>query len=218
MAYSFTAASSMNMSTGSSPITAEPITIAAWFYRLTNTSQAGICALNTLIDSTTNRTRFLSLSGGSSNLIAVARDNNTLAPLAATNSSFPYSLNTWVHGCAVFASNSSRTAYHSGGNSGSNSTVTMSDPGLNDITIGSRNNFVGPGVFMNGLIAEVGIWNVALTVAEISSLSKGFACNRIRPQSLVFYAPLTRNLTDAKGRPITATNGPTVANHPRIYY
>lgn len=216
MAYSFTAASSMNMSTGSSPITAEPITISAWFYRFTNTSQNGVCALNTMIDSTVNRLRFMSLGGGTNNLAAIARDTSSFAAFAFTSSN--YSLNTWVHGCTVFASNSSRTAYHSGGNSGSSTTVTMSDPGLNDITIGSRNNFVGPGVFMDGLIAEVGIWNVALTAAEIGSLSRGFACNRIRPQSLVFYAPLTRNLTDAKGRSITATNGPTVANHPRIYY
>ena len=40
----------------------------------------------------------------------------------------------------------------------------------------------------------------------------------IRPQSLVFYAPLIRNLIDAKGgRTITNNNGATVAVHPRIY-
>ena len=71
---------------------------------------------------------------------------------------------------------------------------------------------------MNGLIAEVGIWNVALTVAEIASLAKGITCEKVRPQSLVFYAPLVRDLSDQKGgRAITNNNGATVANHPRIY-
>jgi len=71
---------------------------------------------------------------------------------------------------------------------------------------------------MNGLIAEVGIWNVALTVAEIASLAKGITCDKVRPQSLVFYAPLVRDLSDQKGgRAITNNNGATVANHPRIY-
>ncbi len=71
---------------------------------------------------------------------------------------------------------------------------------------------------MNGLIAEVGLWNVALTAEEIASLAKGMTCDKVRPQSLVFYAPLVRNLVDAKGGlTITNNNSATVANHPRIY-
>lgn len=67
-------------------------------------------------------------------------------------------------------------------------------------------------------MAEVGIWNVALTQPEIASLAKGITCDKIRPQNLVFYAPLVRDLIDAKGgRAITNNNGATVAPHPRIY-
>jgi hypothetical protein len=66
--------------------------------------------------------------------------------------------------------------------------------------------------------AEVGIWNAALTAAEIASLAKGMTCDKIRPQNLVFYAPLVRNLQDVKGGlTITNNNGATVANHPRVY-
>jgi hypothetical protein len=77
-----------------------------------------------------------------------------------------------------------------------------------------------PGVsfYFNGTIAEVGIWNAALTAAEIASLAKGMTCDKVRPQSLVFYAPLIRNLQDVKGGlTITNNNGATVANHPRVY-
>lgn len=70
----------------------------------------------------------------------------------------------------------------------------------------------------NGGIAEVGIWSAALTGNEIDSLVKGMTCDKIRPQSLVFYAPLVRDLIDQKGGlTITNNNGATVANHPRIY-
>jgi len=70
----------------------------------------------------------------------------------------------------------------------------------------------------NGTIAEVGIWNSALTQPEIASLAKGMTPDKIRPQSLVFYAALVRDLIDQKGGlTITNQNGATVANHPRIY-
>jgi hypothetical protein len=57
-----------------------------------------------------------------------------------------------------------------------------------------------------------------LTAAEIASLAKGMTCDKVRPESLVFYAPLVRDLIDAKGGlTITNNNGATVANHPRVY-
>ena len=72
--------------------------------------------------------------------------------------------------------------------------------------------------FADARIAECGIWNAALTAAEIASLAKGMTPDKIRPQSLVFYAPLVRNLQDVKGGlAITNNNAATVAAHPRIY-
>ena len=71
---------------------------------------------------------------------------------------------------------------------------------------------------MDGRLAEVGIWNIDLTAAEIASLAKGMTPDKIRPQSLVFYAPLVRNLIDQKGGlALTNNNSATVANHPRLY-
>ena len=67
-------------------------------------------------------------------------------------------------------------------------------------------------------ISEVGTWNAALTANEVASLANGMTCDKIRPQSLVFYAPLVRDLIDAKGGlTITNNNGATVATHPRVY-
>ncbi len=88
---------------------------------------------------------------------------------------------------------------------------------LNEIRIGADWNTT-LGNFFGGDIAEVGVWNVALNQQECASLAKGMTCDKVRPQSLVFYAPLVRDLIDTKGGlTITNNNGATVANHPRIY-
>ena len=69
-----------------------------------------------------------------------------------------------------------------------------------------------------GRIADAAIWNAALTASEIASLAKGMTCDKVRPQSLVFYAPLVRDLQDVRGGlTITNNNTATVANHPRVY-
>lgn len=77
---------------------------------------------------------------------------------------------------------------------------------------------MSPVTLYDGLIAEVGIWNAALTPAEVASLAKGMTCDKIRPQNLAFYAPLVRDLNTQKGGLIiTNNNGATVATHPRVY-
>lgn len=75
---------------------------------------------------------------------------------------------------------------------------------------------------LTGDVACVAMWNVALTDAEIASLVAGFSPRRVRPQSLVFYAPLVRELTvlQAAAVPNVALAGvasPAVSDHPRSY-
>jgi len=121
------------------------------------------------------------------------------------------------HACGVFTSNTSRTVFLNGGNSATN-TNTIAPSGVNAIDIGFRPNAGVAGLLFDGKLAEVGIWNTALTAAEIASLAKGMTCDKIRPQNLVFYAPLVRDIADQKGGlTITNNNGATVANHPRVY-
>jgi hypothetical protein len=124
----------------------------------------------------------------------------------------------WNHFAGVFASGSSRTPY-TNGVSGTANTTTVASITPTVTNIGAF--YAGtstPIQFFDGRIAEVGIWNAALTAAEIASLAKGMTPDKIRPQSLVFYAPLVRNLQDTKGGlTITNINGATVANHPRVY-
>jgi hypothetical protein len=126
-----------------------------------------------------------------------------------------YSANTWHHACGVVSSATSRTIYLDGANSATG-TASITPSNLNVISIGRRPD--GSFGLMNGLIAEVGIWNVALTAAEIASLAKGMTCDKVRPSALVFYAPLIRSLQDlSRAAAITNNNTATVADHPRVY-
>lgn len=126
---------------------------------------------------------------------------------------------TWAHVCGVFASNTSRTIYLNGGNNVSESTgITPS--GVNKTTIGAYYYNGAIGTFLDGKLAEVGIWDVALTVNEISSLAKGYSPLFVRPENLITYVPLIRdNDKDIVGGvTFTANGSPGVSRHSRVLY
>jgi hypothetical protein len=217
MAYEFAAASSRYLSTASTPVSSLPCTLACWF-RITSTS---------------NNTALVTLDSGASSRIQISNNGSTFPKRAVqavtfnSSNSFgriginesSYSANEWYHAAGVFETNSIINAYFNA-NIG---TIVTSSPevsvsGINKILVGARTSAGAVGQFHNGQIAEVGVWNVALTAAEVSSLAKGMTCDKVRPQSLVFYAPLVRELIDQKGGlTITNNNAATVANHTRVY-
>lgn len=108
-----------------------------------------------------------------------------------------------------------------------NTTVT---PGSTNTAFGTLGNFLigarlipGISLQLNGKAACVALWNVALDDAEMNSLYRGFSPRRIRPQSLLLYAPLVRELILPKYannvQPGSLSNvaSATVADHPRTY-
>jgi hypothetical protein len=125
---------------------------------------------------------------------------------------------TWFHVAGVFASATSRICYLNG-TAGTTDTASSTINTLNEIIVGGRRGAGGAvGLFWDGKVADAGIWNTDLTAAEIASLADGMSCDKVRPQSLVFYAPLVRDLQDVRGGlTITNNNTATVANHPRVY-
>jgi hypothetical protein len=136
-----------------------------------------------------------------------------------STSSTTFSTGSWHHAAGVFASASSRTVYLNG-TAGTTDTTNIASPfgTIDRFLIGVQQFSDTTTSFFDGRIAEVGIWSATLTADEIASLAKGMTCDKIRPQSLVFYAPLVRDLIDAKGGlTITNNNTATVANHPRVY-
>jgi len=214
MAYNFTAASSRYLS-AVAPLNGlnYPWTACLWF----NASADNVNQLCLSIHPDSGQYFGVGIGGGvTGKPFRCFYSSNILATSA--NSTSAFSANSWQHGAAIFESNASRTIYLDGANSATNTTAANAAGASTEIFIGARRqNGVIAGYF-GGLIAEVGIWNAALTAAEVASLAKGMTPDKIRPQSLVFYAPLVRDLIDQKGGlTITNNNGATVANHTRVY-
>jgi hypothetical protein len=218
MAYEFTAASSQYLSF-TNPVGAplDSLTVACWA-KLNNAT-----AIHSLIFIGDTQVRGLITQRD----VLFARGDLAGDPIqmvsggagfgqGEANTTTGFSANTWFHAAGIETS-TGRSAFLNGGGRGDDADQNAFTL-VNGAAIGARINDGTAGVYADGLIAEVGIWNVALTTAEIASLAKGMTCDKVRPQSLVFYAPLIRNLQDVRGGlTITNNNTATVANHPRVY-
>ena len=147
---------------------------------------------------------------------AVFKNNTTLIGLDGTTT---LSANVWYHVCTTYEFVTDGTSvfrlYFNGTQQASS--TTAGGP-INQATvateIGRRSG--SPQYPANARIADVGIWNQTLTAEEVGSLADGMSCDKVRPQGLVLYAPLARDLIDLKGNALT-NNSATVADHPRIY-
>jgi hypothetical protein len=162
-------------------------------------------------------------SGSTSNNFNLQNNANGTLQVIAFETSDPGSpsvtlpgADIWWNALGLYASTTSRKAY-ANTTAGAEVTTSRNVTGVNSLVIGRRGNNIG--VSFTGKLAEFAIWNVALTDAEINSLSQGFKPSRIRPQSLLYYVPLVRNVQELySGIPFTASaTAPTVFDHPRVY-
>jgi hypothetical protein len=200
--------SNQYLSTASAPASGSPMTIAVWFYPTASLTQVLGCVGQS---SGTHRNQ-LTYEGGALRAFAVGTGGNVQAQGGTTT------LNAWNHACAVFGSAASREIFANGASAATNTSNLGTQNAATGAQFGARTASNVTSFYFSGNIAEVGIWNAALTAAEIASLAKGMTCDKIRPQNLVFYAPLIRDLSDNKGGlTITNNNGAVVANHPKIY-
>jgi hypothetical protein len=213
MAYEFTVAGSRSLTTISTPVNTLPITMSAFFNMSATPAVLGIF-VSVGTQSGTNRLTLGINAARQVNLQTISSSPNAGGTVASGTAS----LNTWTHACSVNNSNTLRSCYRDGANKVTNTNTNGTLTSFDYVAIGTRYVSGVLGGFIDGSVAEVGIWNVALTDAEIASLADGMTCDKVRPQSLVFYAPLVRDLIDYKGKlTITNNNGATVANHPRVY-
>ena len=215
MAYEFNG-TNQSMQTASTPVNTPPFTFACWFNVDTLTSANGAVLLGIFHPAGFSR-YLMSIGQAPSPLYAFQTNASNVGAFAISTTNV--STATWSHGAAVFASNTERSVFLNGGNNATNTTNNApTNANITRIGIGAQFFNSTTASPTNGKIAEVGIWNAALTAAEIASLAKGMTCDKVRPQNLVFYAPLVRDLNDQKGGlTITNNNGATVANHTRVY-
>lgn len=121
----------------------------------------------------------------------------------------------WTH-IAITISGTSGTHYRNGSSDGTMTTGVHGASGTAK-RIGAS---TGEEFFSNSALAEVAVWGVALSAAEVASLAAGFSPAFVRPASMVGYWPLVRGGFD-KGRNSlagTASGSPSVVAHPRIIY
>lgn len=214
MARAFDDASSQyleNISGG--PATAAPLTIVAWF----NTDDLTITStIVQLQDKDTAVNRFGLAAGGVVGGDPVIFFTEDAGANQTIQTSTGFSANTWHHAGAVAASSTDRRVFIDGGSKGTGATA-VTPAGIDSVSIG-RSGDSTPSNYMSGFIAEVGIWNVALSDAEMALLGKGFSPLFIQPQNLVFYAPLIRNDDNdlIGGFDLTASGSPTVTTHPPL--
>lgn len=129
------------------------------------------------------------------------------------------SINTWTHAAGVWASATSRTAYRDGGNSGTN-TSNIAAGTKSVIRIG--HGFVGISDPFPGALAEVAVYNIALSADEIAMLARGVCPLAVRPEALVAYVPLIGRASAEPdliaGGTMTHVSTPSQFAHPRIFY
>lgn len=195
-------AAGQNLSAGLAVVTAAPFTFACWFNAATTSEQP----LFSISDGTNASSLFLVELFSSKVGVQAATGANE----ALTSTTFP--MGSWNHAAAVFASASSRSAYLNGGGKVTK-TTTATPTGMTNTWL-AKDRSSG----YAGILAEAGIWNVALTDAEITALAQGALPRAIRPQSLVGYWPLyglSSPEPDLSGgrHNMSLTGTPTQANH-----
>ncbi len=216
----FTETSGQFMARTTAPISSYPCTISAWYKPSNNTSNHSIV----YIGSTTDTRRFLIYRAGpSSNNVAVLDNRNdggaSIQILAGTT---PVT-NTaaWYNVVGVFASSTDRKIYVNGTQENSD-TSSMTTTSLNRYSVGAR-GIPAPsyGLYANAKIAEVAVWSVALTSAEILQLAKGANPQWIQRPSLASYLPGWTGLSpdlDLVSGTMGLTNAPTQStDHPPVF-
>jgi hypothetical protein len=179
--------------------------MACWFK---TTALAGNQSPLCLDDGTTSNF-FLLRINASGNVIA------TCPPTGSAVTAGALSAGGWAHCAAVFASTTSRTAYLNGVASTAD-TSSQATGAVSATRVGS----VAGIQFADGDVAEAAIWNIALSTADLAVLALGVSPLCVRPDALVFYAPLlgvNSPEIELVGRRGLTVTGATPAPHARVY-
>ena len=212
----FVGASSEYLEIGAAALTAFPCTVAARF-RNSATTQSIPFFLGDK-DATAGR-----LFVDTHNSTFRAYTDSSTGNCARAASSDTYSANVWYSGVAVFNSALSLSAHLDGGNS--DAAVTSGTGGsianADRMAIGALRDSTPTYGSATLTVAEIALWNVALTAGERSALADRVCPLLVRPGNLVAYWPLG-GVYDADdgdhdvvgGHTMAPYNTPSTADHP----
>jgi hypothetical protein len=207
MAYSLALATTQSISTnvGDNPAFGTSGSFSARvFFTNPDTSLPVIGYYNTVTPNSQRHIRYFS-PGNSSVRRAEGNTAGNQFSFDLSAGSMPQS--TWQTVASTRASNSVHALYTDGVSATSTQTISGTQT-VDVFRVGSY----------TGRVAEVAVWSVELTADEVTSLIRGFKPTRIRPQSLLLYAPLVRDIYDYRaGRTLNNNNSATIIEHPRVY-
>lgn len=189
------------------PVNDSPLTLSCIFYPTAVTASRGLMVIEE-----GGGDQWYRMYHAGTVVRAYARAGG-VTPIADSTTTF--SINTWNVATAVFASDTSRSAYLNGGGKGTSGTLCSPDSAqINRIFI------AGYSSGFDGRLAEMGVWNVALTDEEVAILGQFVSPLMVRPQNLVFYLPAIRDNDEdlVGGLSLTVGGTPTVSAHPRVFY
>lgn len=200
---------------GGTVVATEPLTISAWFYP-TSLDDEVVAAVAKDSDTVAKSIRFIRTRGDVAGDPFEAQSDGA----AGARSGNSCNANQWNHGLGIFVAKNSRSVMLNGGSLVTGTASFSSAVNAENATIAAFawNNTVAN--FFTGYIAEVAIWNVALTEAEGQILAKGYSPLFVRPQSLVAYWPLlgrtSPEIDIVGGYAMTLYNSPPTVDHPRV--
>jgi hypothetical protein len=201
---------------GTPPVTAAPFTVSAWA-RCTDSGTGIFRRVLSIGDKDVNNQKWdLIFTEFFGRAVRWQAETSAGAAFAFRGS---WSVNAWHHVCGVEAASNSRHLYLDG-SIGTSDTTSRAPSGADRISVGKPAGSSPASVeYFTGDIAEVGIWDVALTADEIASLARGVVPPLVRPASLVFYAPIVGRSTvvrDLVGGLSLTLSGTSASAHPRV--
>lgn len=209
MARTFQGGDSDYLTSNEPPVTTDPATFSLWVYP--TVLDGADKNLLTLGSDATNFQKMRLYVDSLNQLRGQSNDGVTVG----TPNAGVMTLNVWQHAAYQGISTSLRSAWLAGVKS-SEQTTGVTPSGFNRLRLGSFHRT--PSLFLSGYLAEVAIWDIGLSDAEVYSLSQGALPEDVRPANLVYHLPMFDwNTRDRVGSVrMTDVNSPGITQHPPV--
>jgi len=178
VAWLFDDVSSQYLAREEAVVNSYPWTMACWALFDTGAANNTIMYIGDV--SVTNQTWYMGQAGVFNKLFLFTRAGGIES---TAQSASAFSLNTWVHCCAVAASATSRTIFLDGDQGGTDAT-DKTPTGLDRTAIGAIADDTSIRSIHSGRIFLPSIWNNAISTEEVFQLAQGAYPWEIRPSAL----------------------------------
>lgn len=173
-----------------SPITGYPFSMGGWVKFDTAAASQSFLSLD---DAGFGTERFVvGHNGGGASVKFRCLAVNSAGSAGIAVGATTVSTGTWYHVMGVFRSTTDRELYVNGVSDATNTTsIAPAFGNIVRVRVGATAVTVSGVIqFWDGPVGECGVWNVTLSVAEISALARGVNPIRVRPSALVAYVPV----------------------------